>query len=228
MPRLVFIHGYIESPTIFDQLAPMIAVSEQLRLSLQDEFARWNPDDSVVNAGSLAVYLRDTYQISASDTVIGHSMGGWVAIHLKQLTGCTAILVSSFTDPEKVLTPIKNLTLLKWMAQSGLMQRKALNNYFVKQYHREESRNLYATLLDNISALPRRYLWQQFRILFAPTLNVTVQPDLRIHARRDNIVKYPDEPFIEVPGDHFSLVYHTQAVARPISELFRKRLVSER
>ena len=228
MPRLVFIHGYIESPAIFDQLAPLVAVQEQLRLSLQDEFAHWNPDDRSVNASTLAAYLRDTYQISASDIVIGHSMGGWIAIHLKQLTGCTAILVSSFTDPQKVLTPVKNLTWLNWMVQSGLMQHKTLNNYLLKQYRRDESRNLYTTLIRRVPALPRRYLWQQFRILFAPTPLLTVQPDLRIHARRDNIVKYPDEPFSEVPGDHFSLVYHAQAMAGPISELFSSISVSAR
>jgi hypothetical protein len=48
------------------------------------------------------------------------------------------------------------------------------------------------------------------------------QPDLRIHARADTIIRYPDEPALEVPGDHFSLHTHPREVYEPIRDFLAK------
>lgn len=72
--------------------------------------------------------------------------------------------------------------------------------------------------------MTRQYVWQQLQTLFAKGPPLTVQPDLRIHARPDNIVGSPDETFVEVPGDHFSLVFHPELVAAPIRTLLGSRV----
>ena len=213
--RLILIHGYVEAPSIFDNLAPMLLPATLLPIDLKDEFARWNPAGRI-DARQLARYLVDYYDITADDVVIGHSMGGWIAINIKELTNATTIQLGSWTDQKKINFPVRNLNVLKWMLNSGLTQSTWLRNFFKKQYPFPESKALYVQLVDDGRQLSRHYIYQQQMTLFAPVPLLTVQPDLRIHARRDNVVFYPAEDCVEVPGDHFSLYCHPELVAEPI------------
>jgi pimeloyl-ACP methyl ester carboxylesterase len=148
--------------------------------------------------------------------VIGHSMGGWIAINIKELTGATTIQLGSWTDKKKINFPVTNLRVIRWMLNNGVLQSNWLNNYFIKMYPFAESKELHIKLLSGSKTMPRPYIFQQMMTLFAPVPPLTVQPDLRVHARPDSVVNIPDEPFHEVPGDHFSLYYHPELVAEPI------------
>lgn len=216
MSRLIYIHGYVEDPTIFDNLAPLLPDESVLKLNLQDDFARWKPIDDTVNVSTLARFLAETYQIVPDDVIIGHSMGGWIAANLKAQTGCRAILVSSYTDKEKIVLPIRNITIVRLLVRLGVVQSRWIANFALKMYPFDESRALHKTLVGNLLHQPRRYVYQQLRVLLAPHAVPPAQPDLRIHARPDNVLRYPNEPFHEVPGDHFSLVFHPGTVAAPI------------
>ncbi len=221
--RVFLIHGYVEDPTIFDELVPLLPPAEYVRIHLADEFARWQPTGPL-NVRLLAQYLAKRYRITATDVVIGHSMGGWVAVNVKEVTGAVAIQIGSWTNQKKILFPTDNLTVIKFLVASGFTQSRVLVNYFKKRYRFEESRALYNRLVDGMRHMSRPYLWQQQQTLFAKVPPLTVQPDLRIHARRDNVVRYPDEPYVDVPGDHFCLVCHAEAVAAPICALVANRL----
>ncbi|XWW47346.1 alpha/beta fold hydrolase [Fibrella sp. USSR17] len=216
MPRLLYIHGYVENPTIFDKLSPLLPAESVVKLNLQDDFARWNPVDSTVNVSTLAAYLAHTYQIGADDIVIGHSMGGWIAANLKAQTGSKAVLISSYTDVKKVVAFSRNVKLLRLLVYAGLVQSRWLTNYALKRYPFDESRLLHKMLVGNMVSLPRRYIYQQLRVLLAPHAILPATPDLRIHTRPDNILRVPTESYIETPGDHFNLVFHPETVAAPI------------
>lgn len=218
MPRIFLIHGYVEDPTIFDQLVPLLPPANVVRINLAEDFARWLPTGPI-DARKVAQYLTDHYRITVDDMLIGHSMGGWIAIHIKQLTGATTVQLASFTDQKKTTFPVRNLWTIRFILNSGLMQSRFLTDDARKKYRIKESADLYGRLVEGMVHMSRLYLWQQLQTLFAPVPALTVQPDLRIHARRDNIVRPPDEPFVEVPGDHFSLVYHAESVAEPIRTL---------
>jgi pimeloyl-ACP methyl ester carboxylesterase len=218
MSRTFLIHGYVETPAIFDELVPLLPVSTFVRIDLADEFLRWKPTGAI-NVQLLAQYLTNFYEIKAEDVIIGHSMGGWIAIHIKQLISAKAILVSSWTDQQKIKLPTHNLHLLKFLLYSGITQSRLLLNFFRKQYPFAESFDLYSSLMEGMRSMSRTYIDQQLQILFAPVPPLTVSPDLRIHARRDTIIARPAEPFVEVPGDHFSLVFHPEQVAEPIRKL---------
>lgn len=218
--RLILIHGYIEDPSIFDKLIPLLLPATLLPIDLKDEFARWNSSKprlaEPINARKLAQYLTDYYEITADDVVIGHSMGGWIAINIKELTGATTIQLGSWTDQKKINFPVRNLRALKWMLNTGLTQSTWLRDFFKRQYPFPESKELYVKLVDEGRHLSRHYIYQQQMTLFAPVPPLTVQPDLRVHARPDNVVFYPVEDCVEVPGDHFSLYYYPELVAEPI------------
>jgi len=220
MNRIFLIHGYVEDPTIFDVLVPLLPPSEVVRLDLADEFVRWQPARSV-SARTLAQYLTEYYKITPKDTIIGHSMGGWVAINIKEVSGAKAIQLASWTDQKKIRFPTSNLTVLRLLLDTGITQSNALTGFFRKKYSFDESRELYNRLVEGMQTMPRQYLWQQLQTLFVSVAPLTVQPDLRIHARADNIVAPPAEPYAQVPGDHFSLIFHAELVAKSIAVLIR-------
>ncbi len=150
-------------------------------------------------------------------------MGGWIAVHIKQLTGAKAIQLASWTDQRKINFPVRNLSVLKFLLNSRLVQSQSMLDFNRKRYPFPASLSLFTRLLEGTKQMSRPYLYQQFQTLFAQAPLLTTQPDLRIHARLDNIVFPPSEPFIEVPGDHFSLVFHAKQVAEPIKQVLAER-----
>jgi pimeloyl-ACP methyl ester carboxylesterase len=216
MPRLLLLPGYTEAPAIFDPLLPLLPpFSEVVALELEEEFAQWRPRGPV-NVTTLARYLAGRHRIGPTDVLIGHSMGGWIAAHIKELTGATAILLSSFTDQAKIVSRIRSPRLLSFFAHLGLVQNRWLNEYFRRRYRHDESRALHGRLIDGMGRFRRRYVAQQLQVLFAPVPPVTTPPDLRLHACGDTVVRPPDEPFVELPGDHFAHYFYPQLAAATI------------
>lgn len=216
--KILFIHGFVENRTIFDELRKYITDGEQFALNLEEEFAAWKNVPSEMDVIKLASHLIGKYNINAEDVVIGHSMGGWIASHIKQITACKAILLASFTDQSKITLPINSLWALKFLVNSGLLQSNLAVSYFKKAYPFPETKPLHDSLLDFLAICNQTYLMQQLEVLFKKVDPLTIEPDLRIHAKKDNIVRYPDESYHEVPGDHFSLIFHTKEVVSIINK----------
>ena len=62
----------------------------------------------------------------------------------------------------------------------------------------------------------------QLRLILTPVAErPTAEPDLRIHARADLVVRPPREPFHKVIGDHFTLYTHPEAVYEPINAFLK-------
>ena len=218
MKRLLLLPGYLEDATVFDTLRPLLPpAAEVLAIELEPEFAQWRPLGAI-NAVTFARHLTQRHHIGPEDMLIGHSMGGWLAAHLKAQTGATAVLLSSFTDQSKVVSRARNPLLLALYAWSGVGRSRWLRERAKRGYLFDESRELYGQLADSMARHPRRYVHQQLQVLFAPVPPLAVLPELRIHALADNVVRPPDEPFVTIPGDHFAYYYHPELVAAAIAQ----------
>lgn len=215
MKRLILIHGYAEDLTIFDALRPLLPSANVLAINVETEFDSW-PAKTPVNAHALAAFLAKQYTITADDMVIGHSMGGWIAINIKAVTGARVVQIASFTNQRKIVTPVYHAETLRFLANAGLLQTRFSIAIVKYRYPFHESRALNNLLLDQLRMMRRAYIAWQLSVLFAPVPPLRVSPDLRIHATADNIVQPPDEPYAVVPGDHFCLVFHPMAVAQVI------------
>ncbi|RYY17411.1 MAG: alpha/beta hydrolase, partial [Cytophagaceae bacterium] len=167
MKRLLLLPGYLEDSTIFDTLRPRLPPAEALAIELETEFAQWQPTGPV-NVVTLARHLARRYQVGQQDILLGHSMGGWLAAHLKAQTGAAAVLLSSFTDPRKVVARTRNPLLLALYAWSGLGRSRWLRARAKRNYLFDESRALYGQLADSMARHPRRYVHRQLQVLFAP------------------------------------------------------------
>ncbi len=216
--KLIFIHGFVEDHTIFNEIRKTITQGEQIALDLETVLPDWHNAPEDLDVVKMASYLIQQYKITAQDCVIGHSMGGWIASYIKEEVGCKAILLASLTDQKKLITPLTNPTLIKYLIKYGVFQSSFMEWFLKKDYKLQESKQLYDSLIDGLVKLEKKVLYQQFQILFAKVKPLTISPDLRVHARKDNIVRFPDEEFIEVSGDHFSLIYYTEQVVKAIQK----------
>lgn len=217
--KILFIHGFVEDHTIFNEIRKSIAQGEQIAIDLEKVLADWHDAPEDLDVQKMAVYLIQKYEITSQDCVIGHSMGGWIASYMKEESGCKAILLASLTDQKKLITPLTNPTLIKYLIKFGIFQSSMMESFLKKGYKFPESKQLYDGLIDGLLKLDKKILYQQFQILFMKVKPLTIKPELRVHARKDNIVRFPDEDFVEVSGDHFSLIYHSQQVVNAIRKI---------
>lgn len=217
--KILFIHGFVEDHTIFNEVRKSITQGEQIAIDLEKVLADWHDAPEDLDVQKTAVYLIQKYEITSQDCVIGHSMGGWIASYMKEESGCKAILLASLTDQKKLITPLTNPILIKYLIKFGIFQSSMMESFLKKGYKFPESKQLYDGLIDGLLKLDKRILYQQFQILFMKVKPLTIKPELRVHARKDNIVRFPVEDFVEVSGDHFSLIYHSQQVVNAIRKI---------
>ncbi len=214
--RIVFIHGLGETNDIFNKISTLLA-GEHSFINL------WEALGTERRRGLTPLHfceeLIERYGIQTSDIIIGHSTGGRLAYLIKHLNGNPIVQIASWTDQSKLVSPIKSVSLTLLLVRTGVLLSKRVGASMIKRYkNREDSKPFYVEAMNNLRNGNRNTVVNQFKLALLPVKeSITVVPDLRIHAKKDNIVRYPDEDFIEVPGDHFSLVIHPDDVAKHIN-----------
>ncbi|EMR02458.1 alpha/beta fold hydrolase [Cesiribacter andamanensis] len=220
--RLIFIPGFGEEAPIFDQLLPALPGPKVLvdNWALVGDYPR-----PALTAAAYARELAERFGIGEEDVVIGHSMGGWIGLHLKQQTGCGLVQIASWTDPAKVVRPIKSRRMVYWLAKKGMYLNRLVLGVLVWRYYRNSpSRPVFSQVFMRLCRGNRDTVVNELRMILSPLpAPPGVQPDLRIHARADSLVRFPDEACCEVPGDHFTLCTHPDRVLAPILALLQER-----
>lgn len=219
--RIIFIHGFGENEAIFDKISPAIS-GEHHFVNVWDLVGDLPRKD--LNVLSFAQRLVEKYNITRQDVIIGHSMGGWIAYHIKHLTNSPIVQIGSWTDADRPYSPIKNEKVVYWLVRNGLFFNPVVKKYLIKKaYEGKPSRQLYEEIFDLMINGSKENVINQLRLILSPiSEKLTVKPDLRIHARGDMVVRVPREPFHEVPGDHFTLQTHPETIYEPIVAFFNK------
>jgi pimeloyl-ACP methyl ester carboxylesterase len=223
--RLLFIPGFGEDRAIFAALAALLPGEHVFIDNYRELGAAPQP---ALTALDYAAALIARHGITASnDVVIGHSMGGWIAHAVKHLAGPRIVQIASWTDPRKVWRPLPTPGMIYRAARSGLYLNAFNKHVLLRlQYHGKPSAAVFAAVFDNLRHSPKEYVVNQLRVILNPLpVPIHTEPDLRIHSRGDRLIRFPDEPVVEVPGDHFNLVTHAWAVAEPINGLLRSVMI---
>lgn len=223
--RIFFIPGLGEEKWIFDKIAPFIT-GEKVFV---DNWALLKvAGEKDLDAGDYAAQLIERFQITNYDIVIGHSMGGWIALQIKNLTRCQIIQISSFTDIKKVLKPA-NRNLLFWLAKKGFgLNTFVMNVLIFLGFRTETSKEAFRAIFKKIMIEDKLTFAKQLQVVYNPVPKpITVDPDARIHSKKDQIISAPDETFIEVPGDHFALYTFPETVYVPINHFLKSIEISE-
>jgi hypothetical protein len=218
--RLLFIAGLGEGNNIFDGLITALP-GEKVLLNLWELV----PDKSQqnLNAAQVAMKIIADHHITDKDLVIGHSTGGWLALQIKQLTGCPIVQIASWTNPQKVIMPVKPQILLFAVA-TGLVFNRVVSKFLIKtRYNNSPSQAIFTDVSTRLSKGSTSSILNQLRLILNPVDKiVTVKPDLVLHSKGDQLVRCPDEPFVELHGDHFSLYTNPGEVYPHILDLIGK------
>ncbi|QCR22558.1 alpha/beta hydrolase [Pontibacter sp. SGAir0037] len=213
--RIFLIPGFGEDEAIFDKIAPHLSGK---KIYLNPWVLLGNQPRPELNALLYAKELVKWFAIRPDDVLIGHSTGGWVALHIKHLVYCPVVQVSSWTESQKVVKHGTNKELAYWLTKKGLLFNRFTKNYLLrKNYKNTPSAPVFASVFERLIKGNKNNVNNQLRLILNPIHEtIYVEPDLRIHARADTIVKYPDQQVQEVPGDHFALYTYPQHVYQPI------------
>ncbi len=213
--RVIFIHGFGENESIFSKVAPFIP-GEHTFLNVWELLG--NTPLPAMNVLIFAESLVEKYKITQQDVIIGHSMGGWIAWHIKHFTGSPIVQIASWTDPDRPYKPLKNVKIIYWLIRNGLFFNSFMKRIFTAMgYKGKPSKQVYEEIIDRMIAGNKENIINQLRLILTPVPErPAVEPDLRIHARADLVVRPPREPYEEVIGDHFTLFTHPEVVYKPI------------
>ncbi len=219
--RVIFIHGFGENEAIFSKIAPFIP-GEHVFLNVWELLG-----DTPLPGMNVLVFaqsLVEKYNITQQDVIIGHSMGGWIAWHIKHFTGSPIVQIASWTDPDRPFKPLKNVKIIFWLIRNGLFFNSFTKRIFTAMgYKGKPSKQVYEEIIDRMIAGNKENIINQLRLILTPVPErQAVQPDLRIHTRADLVVRPPREPFYEVTGDHFTLYTHPEAVYGPINAFLKQ------
>ncbi len=225
--RLFFIPGFGEEAWIFDKIAPHLP-GEQVFINNWELLG-----NMMLPALTPPVYaqkLISDFGIKQEDVIIGHSMGGWVAYHIKQLVHCPVIQLASWTDDHKLVKVISNDALVYWCVRKGLIFNRGVLHYLLRNnYCNKASAAVFRAVFEKLISANREAVVNQLRLVRATHKRVMeIEPDLRIHASADTIVKFPDQSVCEVPGDHFSLWTHPEEVYKPIADFLQQRDITKK
>ncbi len=115
--RIFFIPGLGEDVSIFNNIQSFIA-GEKIFV---DNLTLLAPlREQGLTALLYAQYLTKYLDLEKEDVIIGHSMGGWVALHIKHLVGCRIVQISSWTDSRKIINVPVERHLRYWLAKRGI------------------------------------------------------------------------------------------------------------
>src|SRR5881275_415470 len=164
--RIILIPGFGEDESIFKRIHDKLP-GEKLSLSL------WNllPNKRVktLNAETFAKDLIERFHISNKDLIIGHSTGGWVALHIKNIVGCPIVQIASWTDERKVITPFTNRHIIYFTAKTGLFLNDFMLRRTVKKYYQNKpSKEIFIAIFNKLKNGNRANVVNQLRLIFNP------------------------------------------------------------
>ncbi len=220
--RIFFIPGLGEEVFIFDRIESFVS-EEKVFID------NWTLLDEVPEKGLTvlvyAKYLIERFEIKKQDVVIGHSMGGWIALFIKQLIGCCVIQIASWTDSRKLIKVPIERHLMYCLAKRGFGFNRLILHFITwLHYKNKPSENIFMTIFERLRKGNKEIVVKQLMIVFnRVNESITVSPDIRIHSKNDKIVKPPDQPFKGVPGDHFALFTHPDAIYKLINGFLKRQ-----
>lgn len=220
---IIYIPGFGEKANIFDKIAPYLRAETSLFIDNWEMLGNIARKD--INVLKYAAELAETYQITSKDVIIGHSMGGWIGLHIKHLTNCGLIQIASWTNPDRVVLLLKNPYMLYFCTKIGLIFNRFTKQYAVNRGYKDKpSLTVFVETFERLRKGNKNNIINQLRVILTPVKEeITVIPDMLIHAKADKIIRFPKETCHVVSGDHFTLYTQPEEVYTPILAWLRSR-----
>ena len=220
--RIIFIPGLGEDEKVFETVMPLINGD---KIVLNTWHLHGDIPRGKINAIDMADEVAGRYNINKSDLLIGHSMGGLIALYIKQKTGCKIIQVASYTSHDRVIVPVNNHNLIKWAVKYHLFFNPLIRWLVLKLQYNSKPSNPWVNYAFNLlKDGNKNNVINQLTVALTPIkIENKVEPDLRIHSKKDLIIRPPKEPYVQLPGDHFSILTHPIEAAAAINNFINKK-----
>ena len=220
--RIIFIPGLGEDEKVFETVLPLINGD---KVVLNTWYLHGDIPRGKINAIDMADEVAGRYNITKSDLLIGHSMGGLIALYIKQKTGCKIIQVASYTSHDRVIVPVNNHKLIKWAVKYHLFFNPLICWLVLKLQYNSKPSNPWVNYAFNLlKDGNKNNVINQLTVALTPIkIENKVEPDLRIHSKKDLIIRPPKEPYVQLPGDHFSILTHPIEAAAAINNFINRQ-----
>ncbi|MCW3081635.1 alpha/beta hydrolase [Segetibacter sp.] len=218
--RIFFIPGLGEEIFIFDKIQSSIP-GEKIFIDNWSLLTELPEKD--LTALVYAKHITEKFQISKEDVVIGHSLGAWVALWVKELSRCRIVQIAGWTDIKKVIKVSPSLSLLYLIAKNGWGLNKLVRVLLSLLYSKEASKAVLLSIFDKLKQADKTTVAKQLMVVYNPISHApSTNPDLRIHSKKDFIVRPPDEGYAVMKGDHFGLYTFPDTVYKPIVDFLAR------
>ncbi len=207
--RLFLLPGFGEDERCFNELDELITGYDKIHVDYRPVLNKFI--FPFITVQQFARQLIKHYSIHPSDKLIGHSMGGYFSFQIRELIGCEICMIGSFNDPEKVFHTVPQAPRITQIAAlTGIIKTTALKKYLLGKIKNEHIKNVQSGVMDNFHTFTNTQLALMSEMTYAPKITSKLPNPLRIHDKRDRIVRPPDEAYIQVEGGHFCLNLHPQ------------------
>jgi len=213
--KIFLFPGYGEDAYIFDKLRNDFSNYILVNINYRKPLSKYTLLNT--NVDNLANAIIEEYGITSNDTLLGHSLGGFISLAIQSKLDNKVILVSSFCDTNKIrrITYNKSLTYLYTITnfiKSKIVRDRILKTCKGKYYEEELMKSV-----DNFKTYSGVELTKLSIISFSGKLPFNNEKTIFIHAKDDRIVSLPDDKFFEVKGSHFTHIFDKDNVLKIIN-----------
>lgn len=212
--RILLLPGFIEDAFIFDEIKSSFSEYELVFVDYRKTLDDCNLSE--IDVWSFTKKLIQNYAIQKTDIVIGHSMGGYFSLVIREQIDTEICMIASFSDPKKVRRVSQNRFLTVLVAQTGFIKSQFIERMMIKPCIGKYFEDINTRVVSNMHTFSNSQLAKMVKLSFGEKIKSTKKNPLRIHATNDTIVRPPDEAFYEVKLGHFCLFLEPKEVLKPI------------
>lgn len=231
MQRIILLPGFGEDGRIFRNIIPHLSAYHIEIIDYNDFLPRFS--FSKLNIKDFSQAIVNQYNITHRDLLIGHSMGGYISNHIKEITGSPNCIHGSFLDNRKIKYAIHNKLFMKHSTLRGFFTSKVFKEFLRLRYHNHPSHRDIEIVFEVLENYGAKNIYKQIKLIFEKDKKTlrkllkdknTVLPSLWLHPQSDKIIGSPDHPHIVVPGDHFSIAARPEPVIHHISQWIKEEM----
>ncbi len=204
MSRIIFLPGFGEDAYAFDELKVFFTKDALVDVDYRPVLKKFT--FPFISPRIFAKNLIKVYKIHPHDKLIGHSMGGYFAYHIREIQGNEICMIGSFSNPAKIRHAVPKLPRATSIFNlTGFVKSDYVKNYLLSKNKNEEIKKILRKTLDNFDTFSNIELAKMNEMCFFPEVHSSKPNPLRLHDIQDRVVEPPDEHYIQIGGGHFLL-----------------------
>ncbi len=219
--RIFLLPGFGEDHRAFRNLAPYLRDKFNLiHVDYRPLLRRMNHLE--VDQQLLATNLVEYYNIHPDDRLIGHSMGGFFSYNIAAHQGNPVAMLGAFSDSNKIIRMTESKPINYSMVASGILKTPVMRFYISQRGRQGRVKDEMLDVQRNFKSFSNDDLVKMLTLSYSEMPPPALREPLRIHALDDTVIRPPDEPFHQVKGGHFSLIFHPEQVYEGMEDWLRQ------